>query len=222
MPKYFDTVSKRPWALSPVMVRTEPGATTQPIPERISSLAVIRKDGAAARTEQALRKSSHAFKKFQQASQTRPVESALSEVATDASITLRVAIAATRELLTRYRTLPESTSADCPEQTLQRAALSGQILRSVEFEFDCMDALADALEGLQRVDAAKLVVVRDIASQAASQQAKLGPLLVQREQQSADFQTARSKDADLVRQLIDCRTTQIIEDLRQTGILAPD
>lgn len=222
MPKYFDPVSKRPWVLSPVLVRTEPASTTPPVTDRIGSVTVIRKDGAAARAEQALRKSSHAFKKFQQANQTRPVESALSNVATDASITLRVAMASTRELLARYRALPEPVSESRAEQTRERSELSGQILNSVEFEFDCMDALADSLDGLKRVDAAKLVVARDIASQAASQQAKLAPLLVQREQKSANFQAARSKDVDAVRQLIDCRTRQIVEDLRQTGILAPD
>ncbi len=222
MPKYFDPIVKRPWVLSPVVVRTEPAPTLQPVTDQTSAAGVIRKDGTAARAEQALRKSSHAFRKFQQASQTRPVESTFSEVATDASITLRVAMASTRELLARYRALPKPVSESRAKQTRECAELSCQILSSVEFEFDCMEAMADSLHGLQRVDAAKLVVARDIASQAASQQAKLGPLLAQREQQSAQFQAARSKDIDVVRQLIDRRTRQLLEALHQTGILAPD
>ena len=193
MPKYFDSLSQRPWGPSPVLVRAEPESVPRSVIDQKDAVAVIRKDGGATRTEQALRKSSHAFNKFQHASQTRPIEVALSETATDASITLRVAIDATRELLDRYRSLPKPDSEVRPEQTRQRAELSGQILSSVEFEFDCMDALADTLDGLQRFDAAKLVVARDIAGQAASQQAKLGPLLAQREQQSAAFQAARSK-----------------------------
>jgi hypothetical protein len=222
MPKYFDSIAKRPWGPLPVTVRTEPASATQPATDRVSFVAVIRKDSGSARTEQTLRKSSHAFKKFQQATQTYPIEAALSEVATDASITLRVAITSTSELLAHYRTLPKPASEEHSEQARQRAELSGQILHSVQFEFDCMDALADALDRLQRIDAAKLVVAHDIAGQAVSQEAKLAPLLDQHVQRSAQFQAARSKDVNVVAQIIDRRIRQIVEELHQTGICASD
>jgi hypothetical protein len=224
MPKYFDPILKRPRILLPVIDRSEslPEVATPLAKDKLGTVPMARGDSGAGRTEQALRKSSHAFRKFQQATQTYPVEAALSDVATDASITLRAAMSHTSELLAQYQALAKPGCMGHSEQAQQRTDLSGQILKNVAFEFDCMDALTDALDGLQRIDTAKLVVARDIAGQAGSQQAKLTPLLARREQQSADFQVARGKDARLAWHLIDCRTSQIADQLRQAGILAPD
>ncbi|MBC7686090.1 MAG: hypothetical protein H7176_12795 [Bdellovibrionales bacterium] len=209
-------------------MRDNPLSDTLSVKVRSSSVAPdssgtkvppFRNEAGANRTEQALRKSSPAFNKFQQATQTRPVEAALSDVATDASITLRTAISDTSDLLAQYRALAVPASEDSSVLAQRRTDLSARILHSVDFEFDCMDALAAALTGLQRVDATKLTVARDIVSQAGSHEAKLAPLLARREQQSADFQAARSKDASVALQIIERRTSQIVEQLARAGIL---
>ncbi|EGF31833.1 hypothetical protein IMCC9480_3341 [Oxalobacteraceae bacterium IMCC9480] len=194
-----------------------PAAATHSGPAIIS-----RKDAGANRTEQALRQSSPNFKKFQQATQTRPMEATLSQVATEASIALCTAMADTSHLLAQIHALGAPASEDKPVLAQRRADLSNQLLKSVDFEFDCMDALAGALTGLQQVDAAKLTAARDVIGQAGGQEAKLVPLLARREQQSAVFQAARSEDASVAWQIIDRRTSQIVEQLLQAGILKPD
>ncbi|MEB0135359.1 hypothetical protein QN362_08435 [Actimicrobium sp. CCC2.4] len=230
MPKYFDAALKRPvppqptQAASPRPATAETGsAPAAPAAATHSGPATIgRKDTGANRTEQVLRQSSPNFKKFQQATQTRPMEATLSQVATESSITLCTAMADTSHLLAQIHALGAPASEDKPVLAQRRADLSNQLLKGVDFEFDCMDALAGALTGLQRVDVAKLTVARDVISQAGSQEAKLVPLLTRREQQSAVFQAARSKDASVAWQIIDRRTSQIVEQLLRVGILKAD
>ncbi|GAA4033024.1 hypothetical protein GCM10022212_35100 [Actimicrobium antarcticum] len=158
-----------------------------------------------------------AFMKFAGATRTHPAELAAVKLAEDANEVVRAAIHDTNTLLQQHKALSRPTRRLSPKTGPLHALLPGEILASLKFEQDCLGALAHALDSLQRLDQKKLAAAKAVVTQSGAQEAKLLPLLDQRMARSGVFQAARSKDSELVAQMMERRTSWVMQQLGRVG-----
>jgi hypothetical protein len=89
------------------------------------------------------------------------------------------------------------------------ASASAELLECLRFELDCLAALSDALNSLQRVDQKKRDAARKIVSDAAPD-AALGAQLHDLEQESDAFQQARSEELAMIDRYVERRTEGVV------------